>query len=220
MNRQLTVPDVNAASSKALKTLGIMQSSTESANEMRKRSIIGPTPTASDQPPPMPLASKRRSSLEKVNQKALKMLKTPSRSPLHTQDSTVGSITTASCAGFITQSLAFRSKKRFFMLTPTRLLYFKSNTVTSKLLGSMEIDSRTIITFPKGGIVMQLTRKNETGKSYVLTLVFADRVSMKGWEMGIESSIHMQQRAFGPNVVDMNKELLNALDHLEVELNT
>jgi hypothetical protein len=87
-----------------------------------------------------------------------------------------------------------RAKKRFFMFTWTRLMYFKSNSVTSKLHGNVDIDSRTVITFPKGGKdanALQLARTDDDGKTCAILLLFDTSANMKGWELGIESSIHM-----------------------------
>jgi hypothetical protein len=78
---------------------------------------------------------------------------TSNKSPFQTQESSVGTISNASCAGFLiilhTDLIGCRAKKRLFILTQTRLMYFKSNSVTSNLLVSIVIESRTVITFPK-----------------------------------------------------------------------
>jgi hypothetical protein len=52
------------------------------------------------------------------------------KSPFQTQDSSADSISNASCAGFLIMSLpglmGRRAKKRFFMLTQTRMIYCKT----------------------------------------------------------------------------------------------
>lgn len=113
----------------------------------------------------------------------------------------VGSINNANVVGHIAMSiptlLGRRTKQRFFMLSPTRLLYFKSNAVDSKLLGSIQIDGMTLITFPKSQRdkhVMVLSRVGEQGlKGNEIMLVFDNIEKMKGWERGIEVSVRMSQ---------------------------
>lgn len=152
----------------------------------------------------------RKNSLDSIFNNGVKgapgsRLSSTTDSPLRTQapETYVGMITNATVAGFLHKSipglLGRRLKRRFFMLTPNRIMYFKSNTVDSKLVGSMKIDTRTVITFPrsapqKESHMMQLSRAEEEGDNKaVLQLVFDTHESMKGWRRGIESAIRIQQ---------------------------
>jgi hypothetical protein len=78
-----------------------------------------------------------------------------------------------------------------WVVAQRRLMYFKSDSVTSKLLGSIDIESRT---GGKDVKALQLARTDDDEKTSAILLLFDTSASMKGLELEIESSIHMQQK--------------------------